>query len=205
MRRALAPAIAAALVLVLAGPALAKVAGTAFINGPGIGGGSGGQGGGGTIRMDGTDGSGYPVLSGLLDPAASMTKRPKGDLGPRYQVRFVIHQPRGEPPIVQHLYPFAEGGPVLYTPPGQRWIGSATGEAPDGWFAAPPELIAELEARGLPERSPPADPDRPHSVPSPASGPSPMLLIVGIAAAIAVAAVAAGRRRAAARPARSAS
>jgi hypothetical protein len=196
MRRALILTTAVAAVLVLALPAHAKVAGNAFISGPGIGGGTGD----GTIRMGGTDGSGYPVMSGLLDPARSLIAKPTGALGPRYEVRFVIELPRGEPPIIQHLYPYAKGGPVLYTPPGQEWIGSATGQAPDGWFAAGPKLIAELQKRGLPERSPvPVGEAADQPVPTPAAGPSPVLWILGIAAALLAAAAAAGRRRAAAR------
>ena len=114
----------------------------------------------------------------------------------------MIEVPRGEPPVIQHLYPFTEGGPVLYTPPHQTWIGSATREAPDGWFAAPSELITELEERGLPERSPlRVGKAGEQPAPTPEAGPSPVLLIVGIVVALVVAAAAAGRRRAAARPA----
>jgi hypothetical protein len=196
MRRAIVAATGALALLALALPAQAKVTGTAHISGPGVGGGPGGG-----MRMGGDDGMGYPLMSGLFDPAGSRTARPEGDLGPRYRVRFVIDVPRGESPIIQHLYPFAQGGPVLHTPAGQEWIWSDTGQVPAGWFAAAPELITELQDRGLPQRSPVhagETTDRPLATPT--VGPSPILLIVGIAAALLVAAAAAGRRRAAVRP-----
>lgn len=131
--------------LLAASPAQAKVAGSATISGPGIGGGDGGE-----ITMGGTDGGGFPMLIGLFDQSSVSSVRPDGRLGPAYQSRYVISQPPDQPRIEQVLYPFAEGGPVVYTPPGQEWFGGLDGTARAGWFRAPAELLDELQARGLP-------------------------------------------------------
>ena len=179
-------------------PAQAKVEGTAYVTGPGVGGPSGGSG-SGTIKMDGSDGGGYPVLSGLAEPGRYLAARPAGELGPRYEARLVIAAPEGQPDLVQQLYPYAEGGPVLYTAPGQEFVMSPTGQAADGWFRIPPELIEELRDRGLPRTSPIPPADGAVAAESPTTGSPPtvwgFLLLTGLLVAGALT----GRRRAAVR------
>jgi hypothetical protein len=207
MRKALSVAVGVVVAMAAALPAQAKIEGTAFIDGPGISGGAGGSGGGGSIRMDGSDGAGYPVLAGMLEPGRYLTVRPDGDLGPRYEARLVITAPKGQPDVTQHLYPFAEGGPVLYTPPGQKFVMSATGEAPRGWYDAPPKLIRELHLRGLPTTcglpttSPAVTSPTDGTAATPSSGPGPSPVVWGLAflAGLLVAGAVAGRKRAAVR------
>jgi hypothetical protein len=160
MRRAMVVTTGVLAAMALALPAHAKFAGSAFISGPGIPGRSGGTSegeGGGTIRVDGSHRADYRVLSALASPTRSVTSRPSGDLGPRYEARLVITVPQGQPDVIHHLYPFAEAGPVLYTPPDQEFIELATGDASGGWSHAPAKLMRELRDRGLPQ-TPPAPP-----------------------------------------------
>jgi hypothetical protein len=205
MRRAIPVVLMVTGVLLLAQPAQAKMDGTAFITGPGIGGPSSGGSGGsgsGSIKLDGSDGGGFPVLSGLLDPAQHLTSTPEGELGPRYTARLRVNMPNRQPDVVQHLYPFVEGGPVIYTAPGQRWIFSPDGEAPSGWFRPAPELMEELWDRGFPRTSPvsleaPASEGQPQS--APATQPSAVVWGVVLLVGLLVAGALAGRRRAAVR------
>ena len=153
MRRAMVVTTCALAAMALALPAHAKFAGTAYISGPGIPGGSGSTSegeGGGTIRVDGSHRADYRVLSALASPARSLTSRPTGDLGPRYEARLVITAPDGQSDVVHRLYPFAEAGAVLYTPPYQEFFELASGHASSGWSRAPAKLMRELRDRGLP-------------------------------------------------------
>jgi hypothetical protein len=194
VRKALTVSATMLALLALALPAQAKFEGTAHVSGPGAGGGAG-EGGGG-ITMGGSDGGGYPMLAGLLDPAASRTAAPTGELGARYDVRYVIEEPPNQPPLIQHLYPFAEDGPVIYTPPGQEFIGSADGTTDGGWSRPDPELITELQDRGLPETSPVEAPVT-ETVRTPSTAPSPLVGVAVLLAGLVVAAMILGRRRAA--------
>lgn len=210
MRRVLAVTVGVLAALAGALPAQAKVEGTAYVSGSGIGRPSGGSGSGGsggsgsgTIKMDGSDGGGYPVMAGLLeDGARAMPEAPTAALGPRYTVRFDVRFPKGQPSLVQYLYPFARGGPLVYTPPGQEWIGGADGTAPSGWFRMLPELLAELQERGLPATSS-AAPGAPGAAarPEPSTGPAPVVWVSVLAVGLLLAGTLARRRGAAVRPA----
>jgi hypothetical protein len=202
MRKVLIVAVGVTAAVTLTLPAEAKISGSATISGPGIPGGSGGSGGGGSIHLDGSDGRGYPVLAGMVEPARYLTTRPRGDLGPRYEARLSITAPTGQPEVVQHLYPFAPGGPVLYTPPGQEFVMSATGEAADGWFRISSALMRELWNRGFPRTSPVSAPPRPEAGTVPASvGPAPTPMVWGMVFlfGMVLIGVLAGRKRAAVR------
>lgn len=166
MRKAVAMTVAIVALLIAAPQAQAKIAGTASISGPGIVGGSG-TGDDRTIRMDGAE---YPFLARLYAGVDGSKQPPTEALGPRYTARFATRLPQGIPEVVQHLYPFAEGGPQIHTAAGQEWMG---GTAPGGWFPLRRKLLNELEARGLPVTAPaqqqaPAPPGQTaHSGPSP--------------------------------------
>jgi hypothetical protein len=191
MRRVSVALLAGAAIVAGALPAQAKLAGAANISGPGIG----GKG----ISMRGDDGAGYPVISGLLeDGARATTKAPTENVGPRYTARYDIRFPKGAPSVVQYLYPFAEGGPLVYTPPGQEWIGGADGTAPSGWFTMRPELLQELQDRGLPETSPVAVQAPGDRQPQPAAtaGPSGVVWGMVLLAGLLVVGALVGRRRA---------
>jgi hypothetical protein len=98
--------------------------------------------------------------------------------------------------IRQVLYPFAAGGPVVFTPRRQR-IDLSYGPvrfAP-GWFEVPRWVLPKLERAGLPHKRPEPEPDpaAPASLDPPASGwPG----LVGLAALTLGAAAVARRRRA---------
>lgn len=204
MRRGLVVTVAMVALLMAAMPVQAKIAGTASIRGPGIGG-PGGTGKDGAIRMGGADGGSYPDdgfsypdLAGLFERGRGSKQSPTEDLGPRYTARFVISGRSfpGIPPVVQHLYPFAEGGPLIHTAPGQEWMGGAHDTVPGGWFPMKRELLDELIARGLPEEPPvagraPAVQAQPQPAPS---GPSPVVLAMLLLAGLLVLGAAAGRR-----------
>jgi hypothetical protein len=202
MRRSFAVlTVSAIAVLVTALPTAAKMEGSVSITGPGIPGpggsgkSSGGGGSGGSLHVDGSEGAGWPVVSGLLETYAVEDEPPPGDLGPRYDARYVIEIPGGMPDIVQHVYPYAEGGPVVYTPPGQEWIGSPPGTAPAGWYRGGDDLMDLLTSAGLPETAPAAA-VRPTA---PAPGPSPAPWLAGGGLVLLALGVLALRRRPAAR------
>jgi hypothetical protein len=77
-------------------------------------------------------------------------------LGPRYAVVYTVP---GVPPqgseqfgrIRQDLYPRAAGGPVIYTPPGQRGFGGRLRVT--GWFWGSPRLLHTLTKLGVPTRA----------------------------------------------------
>jgi hypothetical protein len=199
MWRAMIVALGMGTALALSMPAQAKMVGTAFISGPGIPGGGSGE--PGTIRLDGSDGAGYPVVRGLVVRTNRFAAEPpEDDLGPRYTVRFVTSIPRGQPDVIQHLYPFARGGPLMYTPPGQEWLGGPNRSAPDGWYRPSGHLMQELWDRGFPRtEGPPRASDEP--VMDQPSGPrsSPVAWGLVLLSGLLVSAAVAGRKRVVAR------
>jgi hypothetical protein len=160
-------ATAGLLVLVSAGPAMAKGADRATISGPGlaspivVGAGDDGSGGGGS----GDGGSGEPGSGGSLatladgsglflamfgaDGGRRLTEpQPAGPLGPRYELTYRV--PDGSPgpaTVTQDLYPAAAGGPVTFTRAGQQVFGSTTA---GGWYRAPASFAALLGKLGVP-------------------------------------------------------
>jgi hypothetical protein len=53
--------------------------------------------------------------------------------------------------VRQDLYPDATGGPLIYTPPGQRGFGQALQAA--GWLRGSAQLSRTLTQLGVPQRS----------------------------------------------------
>lgn len=93
----------------------------------------------------------FPAMFGQ-SPDPMLARRPQGDLGPRYTATYVVPSGGGHRDLIrQAIFPYAEGGPVTYTPPGQSFFGSE--ETRGGWFGAPPEFKDELVAAGLPRSS----------------------------------------------------
>lgn len=156
MRVVLALALAS---LVLPTVALGKGPSTATINGPGTGGG------GLTITGCCTPASPTMMLAeqaGFFPavfrqtPDPMLTKRPRGNLGPKYTVTYTVPGPDNSTfTIRQDVYPYADPSPVTYTAPAQRIFDTTTR---GGWYQAGPDLKRTLVAAGLPE--------------SPATGPS---------------------------------
>jgi hypothetical protein len=117
-----------------------------------------GLGGRGGITFSGDEGSGplgnLTQQSGWFaaafeqKPNPMLAGRPKGDLGPKYTVPGPDNDTFT---ITQHVYPYANSGPVTYLAPGQPIFDM---ETPGGWFQAGPDLKETLVAAGLPETAP---------------------------------------------------
>ena len=96
-------------------------------------------------------------LSGFFPSAVGqspdpMLHRKPGALGPRYTIVWTVPGPPGPTThrVRQDLYPYARGGAVTYTKPGQPiFDGTTLG----GWYRNP-ELKNTLVALGLPEVAP---------------------------------------------------
>jgi hypothetical protein len=160
MRRLSLLAIAVA-ALTVVGTASGKGPIAATIDGPGTGGGI-------TLGGSGEPGSDVPlgnfadhagfspaVFSQTPDPM--LDSSPSSDLGPRYTVTYDVPGPNGrEDRLVQDLYPYATGGPVTFTKPGQSLFGSVRTRG--GWFEAPPALMDTLVEIGLPRTAPTGSP-----------------------------------------------
>ncbi|MGH8986210.1 MAG: hypothetical protein ACRDY6_20390 [Acidimicrobiia bacterium] len=71
---------------------------------------------------------------------------PQGDLGPRYVATFSTDF--DDTMLRQELYPFAEGGPVVYAASGQALHGTETRYG--GWRRADPALTDVLVSVGVP-------------------------------------------------------
>lgn len=157
--RALFAGTVGVLFLAVATPAAAKaMIAEAHISGPGLGGG------GLRINAPATEGmweSGIDVAGGLDDARAGSIAELRlsaVELGPRYVVsyRFDVGPSRPAEIVRQELYPYAKGGPVTYTPPGQRlaegqpWGGAITA----GWYQSSLGFFQYLVDQGLPETNP---------------------------------------------------
>jgi len=166
-----------ALLLTIATPAAAKaMIAEAHISGPGLGGG------GLRISAPATEGmwdSGIDVAGGLDDTRPDSVVElglTAAEFGPRYVVTYRLNAGSTAAEIVrQELYPYAKGGPVTNTPPGQRmaeglpWGGAISA----GWYQSSLEFFHYLVDQGLPETNPVVAADR-ESAPGtvPAAGPT---------------------------------
>jgi hypothetical protein len=86
-------------------------------------------------------------------PDPTFASRPKGTLGPRYTIAYVVPGPNNvQSRIVQFVYPYAKPVAVTYMRPGQLfWDGRQTH---GGWFRATSGLKQMLVHAGLPARMP---------------------------------------------------
>ncbi len=161
--RILGVAVAAlALLLTVPSAALAKGASAATINGPGPGTpvtlrGAGEPGAETELaRLADQAGLFFAMFGGGADGVGGqiLADRPSGDLGPRYTVTYDIPSDQGGVAVVhQDLYPYAHGGPVTFTGPGQR-LSSNGQEVSAGWFRGPAALLRMLVSLGLPSKPP---------------------------------------------------
>src|SRR5207344_3402286 len=143
---ALAGGMSIAAAMLLAAPALAKGPSQARITGPGLAraivvSGEGEPGQPGRLASLAEQTSLFTVLFGMggsgSPPARPVAAPPQASLGPRYTVVYTVPgvdpQPGAEfGRVRQDLYPDATGGPLIYTPPGQRGFGQALQAA--GWL-----------------------------------------------------------------------
>lgn len=87
------------------------------------------------------------------EPDPMLSRRPAGELGPRYVVTYRVPGPNGEEDVLyQHLYPYAKPALVSYMEPGQTVFGGQ--KTNGGWFVALPQLKETLVSAGLPASSP---------------------------------------------------
>ena len=139
--------IVVATVLVSATPAVAKGTTTVTVKGPALA---------EPISLHGSGAADLNRAAGLYQTvwdqpgAVILSRRPAGRLGPRYLATYgwLVGQDRTKP-VRQELYPFAHGGALSYTPPGQRVY--ATGPAfKGGWYRAGQPLTDLLVSLGMP-------------------------------------------------------
>ena len=135
----------------IAGPpasAAADIA-EASITGPGLEGGI-------RIEAPDTEGlweSGIDVVGGLDDTRADSVEElglSPADLGLGYLVTYRFY---GNDLIRQELYPYAKGGPVMNTPPGQKGTAGFSFQITAGWYQGSLGFFQYLVDHGLPERN----------------------------------------------------
>ena len=79
----------------------------------------------------------------------SATSPLRPDHGPRLRLTWSVEWSHTQH-LVQDLYLYASGGPLLYTPAGQRLFDQTT---PGGWYRAAPRLVDLLQSVGVPSRA----------------------------------------------------
>ena len=90
------------------------------------------------------DGTGFFAAAFVEQPDPMLPAPPAGELGPKLIVTW--HVPNGTPvadAVRQDLYPYAAGGPVTYTEPGQPFLQSE--HTHGGWFRAPASFLSTLD------------------------------------------------------------
>lgn len=84
-------------------------------------------------------------------PDVMLDEAPISDLGPKLTIRWRVPGMEVPDEIEQDLYPYADGGPIVYTAPDQPFFG--TEHTRGGWFRAPRRLLTTLTALGLPDEA----------------------------------------------------
>jgi hypothetical protein len=149
---------AALAVLVLPGLAVAKEPSRAEVSGPGfhktlfmsrVNGGDNGEGFSSSPIGHLTEVSGFFPSAVGQSPDPMLHARPADPLGPHYRIRWTVPASTTHV-ITQDAYPYAKGGAVAYTRPGQPIFDSKT---IGGWYRNP-ELKRTLVSLGLPASAP---------------------------------------------------
>jgi len=145
--------VACAIVVTTVGTALAKGPESATLSGPGIDGPT-------ELNQNDPQVGQLMELSGIwFETAQRLPNEPAGDLGPAYTLTWVNSGPPEdtveERTIRQTLYPYAENGPLIHTPPQVGLVGWGSGVL--GWSEAPDRLIATLQGLGVPAPAPPIE------------------------------------------------
>ena len=150
MRTKVAVVIALVALVALAAPAQAKGPSEGTIEGEGldtpiaITWGEGTPGGDRLIEDVGF----FEATFGMI-PSRMVDEAPTDDLGPELTIRWTVPGPAGVDEIVQDLYPYAEGGPLTYTPAGQPFF--EIERTKGGWFRGPERLLETLSTLGVPD------------------------------------------------------
>jgi hypothetical protein len=145
----------------LATPALAKGPSQVRITGPGLahaivvsGGGEPGQ--QGALASLAEETNLFTVMFGpggsVPAPRRLRTAPSRASLGPRFTVVYTVPGVEPKPgqrfgQVRQDIYPYAAGGPVTYTPPGQRGFGQNLRVA--GWLRGRAQLVQTLTQLGV--------------------------------------------------------
>jgi hypothetical protein len=138
--------------LALPAVALAKGPSEASIAGPRIatitvsGAGEGLGGFGGLVEAAGF----FPAMFTQV-PDPMLSSRPRGNLGPRYTITWVVPGPNGtRSRIAQDVYPYTKPYAVTYMKPGQHFF--EQDQTHGGWYVSDAALKQRLVAAGLPAR-----------------------------------------------------
>jgi hypothetical protein len=107
------------------------------------------DGGGGSPGDNLSQASGFFPAAFGQSPDPMLQGNPSGPLGPRYAVVWTVPG-NGGSPIRQELYPYARGGSVSFTRPGQPIFGASTR---GGWYRDT-GLRRTMVALGLPAKAP---------------------------------------------------
>ena len=99
-----------------------------------------------------TEESGFFPSAVGQSPNPMLAGRPSGKLGPRYTIVWTVPADTTTR-VRQDLYPYARGGAVTYTKPGQPIFDTTT---VGGWYRNP-LLKGTLVGLGLPKQAPAAD------------------------------------------------
>ena len=93
------------------------------------------------------------TLSYSYEDRSRMVQKPAEDLGPRYTVHWRLRPMEGGDTVTlrQDLFPYAQGGPVVFLPDSRR---ARRSHLTSGWLRPTPTLLTNLQAYGLPERAP---------------------------------------------------
>jgi hypothetical protein len=109
------------------------------------------DGGGGSAGDNLTQESGFFPAAFGQSPDPMLHRKPAGPLGPRYTIAWKVPGGSGATfHIRQDLYPYARGGAVTYTKPGQPIFDMTTR---GGWYRNP-ELKPTLVSLGLSAKAP---------------------------------------------------
>jgi hypothetical protein len=93
-----------------------------------------------------TEESGFFPAAVGQSPDPMLHGRPAGELGPRFTIDWTVPAPGNTHRVRQDVYPYARGGALTYTRPGQPIFGQKT---LGGWYRAY-GLKRTLMALGLP-------------------------------------------------------
>jgi hypothetical protein len=173
--RVLVVAVLAALLLAIPTAAQAKGATSATISGGGPGGlprgpitlkGNGEPGSSTDLGML-AEGSGLYTVVFDSGTNAILPAAPTDRLGPRYTITWIFPDPEGgkDRKVIQHVYPYAAGGPVTFIPAGQPVLDMTTR---GGWYQGFDGFRVQLIELGLPNRAPLAPATPAAKAPSPA-------------------------------------
>jgi hypothetical protein len=150
----------ALLALALPASALAKGAESATLQGPDLQSaipipGNGEPGGGSPLGQI-AEFTGFYAQTFGQSPDPTTSRPPKGDLGPRYTLTYVMPGPNGaRDRIAQDVYPYATPDPVTHMTSGQPFFDGDRTEG--GWYVAPVALRQALVKVGLSPTAPSTD------------------------------------------------